>query len=203
GYEIRATPDAAVTHEEVARAAYVPERLPKDIEPGLEETAFYDPDDFLWPFGAHAAVVEVDAETGKVTLVRYVAVDDCGRVINPLLVDGQIHGGIAHAVGQALYEQIVYTPEGQLATGTFVDYGLPTAAELPSFETDLTETPTPINELGVKGVGEAATIGCSPAITNAVVDALRPLGVTSIDMPLTPLRVWQALQNVEHGQAAP
>jgi carbon-monoxide dehydrogenase large subunit len=200
GYQIRDTPDAAVTHEEVARAAYVPERLPKDIEPGLEETAFYDPDDFLWPFGAHAAVVEVGAETGKVTLVRYVAVDDCGRVINPLLVDGQIHGGIAHGVGQALYEQIVYTPEGQLATGTFVDYGLPTAAELPSFETDLTETPTPINELGVKGVGEAATIGCSPAITNAVVDALRPLGVTGIDMPLTPLRVWQALQNAERGQ---
>jgi carbon-monoxide dehydrogenase large subunit len=202
GYQIRDTPDAAVTHEEVARAAYVPERLPKDIEPGLEETAFYDPDDFLWPFGAHAAVVEVDSETGKVTLVRYVAVDDCGRVINPLLVDGQIHGGIAHGVGQALYEQIVYTPEGQLATGTFVDYGLPTAAELPSFETDLTETPTPINELGVKGVGEAATIGCSPAITNAVVDALRPLGVTSIDMPLTPLRVWEALQKVEHREAA-
>jgi aerobic carbon-monoxide dehydrogenase large subunit len=203
GYQVRATPDAAVTHEEIAHAAYVPERLPKDIEPGLEETAFYDPDDFLWPFGAHAAVVEVDAETGKVTLVRYVAVDDCGRVINPLLVDGQIHGGITHGVGQALYEQIVYTPEGQLATGTFVDYGLPTAAELPSFETDLTETPTPINELGVKGVGEAGTIGCSPAITNAVVDALRPLGVTGIDMPLSPLRVWQALKNVEHGRGAP
>jgi aerobic carbon-monoxide dehydrogenase large subunit len=203
GYQVRATPDAAVTHEEVAHAAYVPERLPKDIEPGLEETAFYDPDDFLWPFGAHAAVVEVDAETGKVTLVRYVAVDDCGRVINPLLVDGQIHGGIAHGVGQALYEQIVYTSEGQLATGTFVDYGLPTAAELPSFETDMTETPTPINELGVKGVGEAGTIACSPAITNAVVDALRPLGVTGIDMPLSPLRVWQALQNVERGRGAP
>jgi carbon-monoxide dehydrogenase large subunit len=203
GYQIRDEPDAAVTHEEVAHAAYVPERLPKDIEPGLEETAFFDPDDFLWPFGAHAAVVEVDSETGKVTLVRYVAVDDCGRVINPLLVDGQIHGGIAHGVGQALFEQIVYTPEGQLATGTFVDYGLPTAAELPSFETDLTETPTPLNELGAKGVGEAATIGCSPAITNAVVDALRPLGVTSIDMPLTPLRIWQALHKTDKSEAAP
>jgi aerobic carbon-monoxide dehydrogenase large subunit len=194
GYQVRGDPDVAIPFDDVARAAYVPERLPKDIEPGLEETAFYDPDDFLWPFGAHAAVVDVDVETGKVTLVRYIAVDDCGRVINPLLVEGQIHGGIAHGVGQALYEQIVYSADGQLATGTFVDYALPTAAELPSFETDRTETPTSINELGVKGVGEAGTIGCTPAITNAVVDALRPLGVTAIDMPLTPFRVWQAVR---------
>ena len=146
--------------------------------PGLEEINFYDPENFVYPFGAHAAIVDVDAETGKVTLVRYVAVDDCGPAINPKLIDGQIHGGIAHGVGQALYEQVVYDETGQLVTGTFVDYALPTAAELPSFETDRTETPSPVNGLGVKGVGEAGTIASSPTIVNAVVDALRPLGVT-------------------------
>ncbi|MGZ4302667.1 MAG: xanthine dehydrogenase family protein molybdopterin-binding subunit, partial [Gaiellaceae bacterium] len=195
GYHVRGAPDTLVPFEDVARAAYIPEQLPQEIEPGLEATAFYDPKDYVWPFGAHAAVVDVDVETGKVTLLRYIAVDDCGRVINPLLVEGQVHGGVAHGIGQALYEQIVYSRDGQLATGTFVDYRLPTAAELPSFETDATETPSPINELGVKGVGEAGTIGATPAITNAVNDALRPLGVT-MDMPITPMRVWQALQDV-------
>jgi carbon-monoxide dehydrogenase large subunit len=195
GYHVRGAPDSLVPFEDVARAAYIPEQLPQEIEPGLEATAFYDPKDYVWPFGAHAAVVDVDVETGKVTLLRYIAVDDCGRVINPLLVEGQIHGGVAHGIGQALYEQIVYSRDGQLATGTFVDYRLPTAAELPSFETDATETPSPINELGAKGVGEAGTIGATPAITNAVNDALQPLGVT-MDMPLTPMRVWKALQDV-------
>ena len=202
GFQLRGMPDSSVTHADVARAAYVPETLPEGMEPGLEATAFYDPDDFVWPFGAHAAVVDVDVETGKVTLLRYVAVDDCGPVINPLLVEGQVHGGIAHGVGQALYEQIVYTRDGQLATGTFVSYGLPTAAELPSFETDRTETPSPVNDLGIKGVGEAGAIGSTPTLVNAVVDALRPLGVRSIDLPLTPMRVWQALQDAKRGEAA-
>jgi carbon-monoxide dehydrogenase large subunit len=148
----------------------------------------------VFPFGAHACVVEVDAETGKVQVVRYVAVDDCGPAINPMLIDGQIHGGIVHAIGQALYEQVVYDDEGQLVTGTFVDYALPTAAELPSFETDRTETPSPVNTLGVKGIGEAGTIGATPAVVAAVLDALQPLGVTELDMPLTPMRVWQAIQ---------
>jgi carbon-monoxide dehydrogenase large subunit len=166
------------------------------MEPGLEETAFYDPENFVFPFGAHACVVDVDVETGKVDVVRYVAVDDCGPAVNPMLIDGQVHGGIVHAIGQALYEQIVYDEAGQLVTGTFVDYALPTAAELPSIETDRTETPSPTNTLGVKGVGEAGTIAATPAVLNAVVDALRPLGITFLDMPLTPMRVWQALEGV-------
>ena len=154
-----------------------PEDMPEDMEPGLEEISFYDPENFVFPFGAHACVVDVDAETGKVEVVRYVAVDDCGPAINPMLIDGQVHGGIAHAIGQALYEQVVYDEDGQLVTGTFVDYALPTAAELPRFETDRTETPSPVNTLGVKGIGEAGTIAASPAVVNAVIDALRPLGV--------------------------
>ena len=148
----------------------------------------------MFPFGAHACVVDVDAETGKVKVVRYVAVDDCGPAINPMLIDGQVHGGVAHAIGQALYERVHYDDEGQLVTGTFVDYALPTAAELPSFETDRTETPSPVNSLGVKGIGEAGTIAATPAVTAAVLDALAPLGVTWIDMPLTPMRVWEAIE---------
>ena len=167
-----------MTLAEVSGAAYIPDHLPEGMEPGLEESAFYDPENFVFPFGAHACIVDVDADTGKVSVVRYVAVDDCGPAINPMLIDGQVHGGIVHAIGQALYEQVVYDEDGQLVTGTFVDYALPTAAEVPSFETDRTETPSPVNSLGVKGVGEAGTIAASPAVTNAVIDALRPLGVT-------------------------
>jgi carbon-monoxide dehydrogenase large subunit len=173
------------------------------MEPGLSEQTFYDPENFVWPFGAHACVVDVDVETGKVELVRYVAVDDCGPAINPLLIDGQVHGGIAHALGQALFEQVIYDENGQLVTGTFVDYALPTAAELPSFETDRTETPSPTNSLGVKGVGEAGTIACTPAVTNAVIDALKPLGVTWIDMPLTPVRVWQTIREARGAGPGP
>ena len=193
-YRVRGQPDTGMSLGDIALAAYIPENLPDGMEPGLEESSFYDPENFVWPFGAHAAVVDVDIETGKVKLVRYVAVDDCGKAINPMLIDGQVHGGVAHGVAQALYEQVAYDESGQLVTGSFVDYALPTAAELPSFETDRTETPSPVNELGVKGVGEAGTIAASPTIVNAVIDALRPLGVTYIDMPLTPVRVWQAIQ---------
>ena len=155
----------------------VPQHVPEGMEPGLEETTFYDPENFVFPFGAHACIVDVDAETGKAKVARYVAVDDCGKAINPLLIDGQVHGGIVHAIGQALYERVPYDEDGQLVTGTFVDYALPTAAELPSFELDRTETPSPVNSLGAKGVGEAGTIAASAAVTNAVIDALRPLGV--------------------------
>jgi carbon-monoxide dehydrogenase large subunit len=147
-------------------------------------------------------VVDVDSETGKVKVVRYVAVDDCGNAINPLLIDGQVHGGIVHAIGQALYERVQYDESGQLVTGTFVDYALPTAAELPSFETDRTVTPSPVNSLGVKGVGEAGTIAASAAVTNAVIDALGPLGVDYINMPLTPMRVWEAIQEAKGGVPA-
>ncbi|MGI8779423.1 MAG: xanthine dehydrogenase family protein molybdopterin-binding subunit [Solirubrobacteraceae bacterium] len=194
-FSVKGSPDKGMTLAEVADLAYIPEdNLPAGMEPGLEETSFYDPENFVFPFGAHAAVVEIDPETGKVDLVRYLAVDDCGPAINPSLIEGQIHGGIVHAVGQALFEQVAYDEDGQLATGSFVSYALPSAAELPMFETDRTETPSPVNSLGVKGVGEAGTIAASAAVTNAVIDALRPEGIAFMNMPLTPMRVWEALQ---------
>jgi carbon-monoxide dehydrogenase large subunit len=201
-YRVRGSPDKFKTMAEISGAAHIPpQELPTDIEPGLEATATYDPENFVFPFGAHACVVDVDAETGKVSVVRYIAVDDCGPPINPMLIDGQVHGGITHAIGQALYEQVVYDDEGQLVTGTFVDYAMPTAAELPSFETDRTVTPSPVNSLGVKGVGEAGTIAATPAVTAAVLDALAPLGVAWIDMPLTPRRVWEAISEAQNGGA--
>jgi carbon-monoxide dehydrogenase large subunit len=201
-FSVRGSPDTGMTLAEVAGVAYLGIELPDGLEPGLEETTFYDPENFVFPFGAHACVVDVDAETGKIKVVRYVAVDDCGPAINPMLIDGQVHGGIVHAIGQALYERIHYDEDGQLVTGTFVDYALPTAAELPSFETDRTETPSPVNSLGVKGVGEAGTIAASPAVTNAVIDALRPLGIDYINMPLTPMRVWEAIEEAKGGVLA-
>ncbi|HEX7298464.1 MAG TPA: xanthine dehydrogenase family protein molybdopterin-binding subunit [Solirubrobacteraceae bacterium] len=191
---VRGSPDKGMTLGEVSMAAHVPTNLPEGMDPALEASSFWEPDNFVFPFGAHACVVDIDRETGKVEVVRYVAVDDCGNPINPLLIDGQVHGGVVHAIGQALFEQVVYDEAGQLVTGSFVDYALPTAAELPSFETDRTVTPSPSNHLGVKGIGEAGTIAASAAVTNAVIDALRPAGVTYMDMPLTPLRVWQAIQ---------
>jgi carbon-monoxide dehydrogenase large subunit len=199
-FSVKGSPDRGMTLAEASLAAYVPENLPEGMEPGLEETNFYDPENFVYPFGAHAAIVDVDAETGKVSVVRYVAVDDCGPAINPMIIDGQVHGGIAHGLGQALFEHVAYDEDGQLVTGTFVDYALPTAAEFPSFETDRTETPSPVNELGVKGVGEAGTIASSPTVVNAVVDALRPLGVTFMNMPLSPMRVWEAIQAAKGGE---
>jgi carbon-monoxide dehydrogenase large subunit len=183
---------------DVAGVAYVG-AVPEGMEPGLEETTFYDPENFVFPFGAHACVVDVDPDTGKVNVVRYVAVDDCGRAINPMLIDGQVHGGVVFGIGQALYEQVHYDESGQLTTGSFVNYAIPTAAEMPSFETDRTETVSPVNSLGAKGVGEAGTIAASAAVTNAVIDALRPLGVDYMNMPLSPLRVWEA---IHQGQGA-
>jgi aerobic carbon-monoxide dehydrogenase large subunit len=196
---VRGSPEKGLSLAEVAGAAYTTMDMPDGMDPGLDEVAFYDPENFVFPFGAHACVVDVDAETGKVSVVRYVAVDDCGPAINPMLIDGQVHGGIVHGLGQALYEQIHYDENGQLVTGTFADYALATAAELPNFETDRTETPSPVNSLGVKGVGEAGTIAASGTVTNAVIDALRPLGVTYMDMPLTPMRVWTAINEAKGG----
>src|SRR5436305_13332022 len=165
-YQVRGSHDKLKTRADIAGTAHIPpQERPTDIEPGLEETSFYDPENFVFPFGAHACVVEVDAETGKVKVVQYVAVDDCGPAINPMLIDGQVHGGIVHAIGQALYERVHYDADGQLVTSTFVDYAIPTAAELPWFETDRTETPSPVNSLGVKGIGEAGTIAASAAVT--------------------------------------
>jgi aerobic carbon-monoxide dehydrogenase large subunit len=191
---VRGSPDRAVTFLQVARAAYRGLNLPPDTEPGLEATSSFEPSNFTFPFGAHACIVEVDGETGEITLKRYVAVDDCGRVLNPLLVDGQVHGGIAQGLAQALFEEVVYDENGQLVTGTLMDYAVPKASFLPHFETDRTVTPSPVNPLGVKGVGEAGTIACSPAVVNAVVDALSPLGVRHVDMPLKPEKIWRILQ---------
>ena len=195
-FAVKGSPDKGMTLAEVAGSVYVYD-IPDDMEPGLEETTFFDPSNFVFPFGAHACIVDIDAETGKVSVVRYVAVDDCGNPINPLLIDGQVHGGIAYAIGQALYERVAYDEDGQLVTGTFVDYALPTAAELPNFETDRTVTPSPANSLGAKGIGEAGTIAASAAVTNAVIDALRPAGVGYINMPLSPMRVWQAIEEAK------
>jgi aerobic carbon-monoxide dehydrogenase large subunit len=202
-YRVRGSPDKAMTLAEVAGEAYIPQDLPEGMEPGLSESSFFDPENFVWPFGAHACILDVDIETGKASVVRYVAVDDCGRAINPMLIDGQVHGGVTHSIGQALYEQVVYDETGQLVTGSFVDYALPTAAEVPSFETDRQETPSPTNTLGVKGVGEAGTIAATAAIVNAAIDALRPLGLNYIDMPLTPMRIWQAIEEAKGRGAGP
>jgi aerobic carbon-monoxide dehydrogenase large subunit len=191
---VRGSPDRAITFIEVAKTAYRGLNLPPDTEPGLEATSSFEPSNFTFPFGAHACIVEVDAETGEITLKRYVAVDDCGRVLNPLLVDGQVHGGIAQGLAQALFEEVVYDENGQLLTGTLMDYAVPKASFLPRFETDRTVTPSPVNPLGVKGVGEAGTIACSPAVVNAVVDALAPLGVRHLDMPLKSEKIWRILQ---------
>jgi carbon-monoxide dehydrogenase large subunit len=194
---VKGTPGRDVSIQQVAFTAYVPHKYPTGLEPGLEATSFYDPSNFTWPFGTHVAVVEVDPETGVVKLQRYVAVDDCGRVINPLLVDGQIHGGLAQGIAQALFEEAVYDENGQLISGSLMDYAVPKAGDLPSFELERTETPSPVNALGVKGIGEAGTIASSAAIVNAVVDALAPLGVKHLDMPLKPERVWQAIQQAQ------
>jgi carbon-monoxide dehydrogenase large subunit len=188
---VKGTPSKAVTIQEIAVAAFQTNRLPKGMEGGLEATTFFDPSNFVWPFGAHIAMVEVDAETGAIQILRYVAVDDCGTRINPMIVDGQLHGGIAQGIGQALFEEAVYDDTGQLRSASLVDYLIPTAADLPSFELESTITPSPVNPLGTKGIGEAGTIASSPAIVNAVVDALAPFGVKDIAMPITPQKVWQ------------
>src|SRR5262245_43401635 len=195
-FSVRGAPGKSVPFGAVALTAYVPHNYPEGLEPGLEETSFYDPSNFCFPFGAHACVVEVDPDTGHVKMLRYIAVDDVGNVINPMIVDGMVHGGIAQGAAQALWEAAVYDADsGQLVTGSMMDYALPKADMLPSYETDRTETPTPVNPLGVKGAGETGTIAATPAVVNAVVDALAGIGVDHIEaMPLTPERVWKTIQ---------
>src|SRR6266478_139675 len=185
---------SSLTIQEIALAAHVAKEIPPDTEPGLSATYFFEPKNFTFPFGTHICIVEIDKETGETKIIKYVAVDDCGKVINPLLVDGQVHGGIVQAIGQALYEEVVYDDQGQLVTGELMDYALPKASQLPWFETDRTETPSPVNPLGVKGVGEAGTIGATPAIVNAIVDALSPYGVKHLDMPVRPEAVWKLIK---------
>jgi carbon-monoxide dehydrogenase large subunit len=190
----RNDPSKFVTWQQIAQAAYDPKNYPPDMEPGLVATAFYEPSNFTFPSGTHICVCEVDIETGEVKILRYVAVDDCGKVVNPLLVEGQIIGGIVQAFGQAMMEQCVYDENGQLLTGELLDYAIPKAHNAPKIVVDRVETPSPVNPLGAKGVGEAGTIGATPAFINAVCDALEPLGIRHIDMPLTPARVWHAIQ---------
>ena len=192
-WSVKGSPDKKKAWGEVALMAYLAHNIPQGMEPGLEATSFYDPVNFTFPFGAHVAVVEVDAETGAVTILKYVAVDDVGRVINPMIVDGMVHGGIAQGVGQALWEHGIYTDDGQLLSGTMMDYAMPKADSLPSYVTDRTVTPSPINPLGVKGAGETGTIASTPTIANAVMDALEPFGVRHLDMPLTPGKIWKAV----------
>jgi carbon-monoxide dehydrogenase large subunit len=192
-YQVKGVPARGLTLAAIAERAYA-EGLPPGLEPGLEATEYFRPPQLVYPFGAHVAVVEVDRETGRVELRDFVSVDDCGTRISPLLVEGQVHGGIAQGMAQALLEEVVYDAEGQLVTGSLMDYALPRAADVPSLRTDHTVTVTPFNPLGAKGIGEAATIGSTPAVVNAVVDALRPFGVRHLDMPLRPERVWRAIQ---------
>ena len=187
----------SVAFGEVVSAAYMARTLPPGVEPGLEATHFFEPSNFTYPFGAHICSVEVDPETGETKIEKYVAVDDCGNVINPLLVDGQIHGGIVQGLAQALYEEVVYNDDGQLVTGTLMDYALPKAVHQPQFVMDRTVTSSPVNPMGVKGVGEAGTIASPPAVVNAVCDALSPLGIRHIDMPLKPEKVWRAIQSAQ------
>jgi len=191
---VKGVPEKAKAFGEISMAAYLASNLPEGMEPGLEATTYYDPPNFTFPFGTHVAEVEVDPETGTIEIIGYSACDDCGRQINPMIVEGQLHGGITQGIGQALYETAVYDNNGQLLSGSMMEYHVPTAADVPAFALDHTVTLTKTNPLGVKGIGEAGTIASTPAMVNAVIDALSPLGIRHIDMPLTAEKVWQAIR---------
>jgi carbon-monoxide dehydrogenase large subunit len=198
-FSVRGSPDAAKTIQELAFASFTAHDLPGGESPVLTGEAIFDPEVFSYPHGTHLALVEVDTETGAVHLAKYVAVDDVGKVVNPMVVEGQVHGGVVQGIAQALFEEAIYDEDGNLVTGTFVDYLVPSAADVPSITTDRTETPATTNPLGVKGVGEAGTIASTPAVVNAVVDALRPYGVNDVRMPCSPQRVWEALNGARGG----
>ena len=196
-YRVKGSPEKMKTLQEIAFALDLGFSLPAGMEPYLDETAYHDTPNCTWPFGTHIAIVEIDEETGKVDLVRYVAVDDVGKKINPMIVDGQLHGGIAQGVGQALWEGAVYGDDGQLLSGSMLDYAVPRASWFPNFELDETVTPSPVNPLGVKGVGEAGAIASTAAVANAVIDALSPFGIRHLDMPYTAPKVWRAMHDKE------
>jgi carbon-monoxide dehydrogenase large subunit len=187
--------DKSLGWADLAAQAYVAKNIPKGFEPGLEASTFFEPENFTFPFGTHIAAVEVDRDTGAVKILKYVAVDDCGPQVNPLLVEGQVQGGIAQSIGQVLFEQTVYDADGQLLTGELMDYAIPRATDVPAYRLGATVTPSPCNPLGVKGVGEAGTIGATPALANAVLDALYPLGIQHLDLPLTPEKIWRAIES--------
>lgn len=195
GAHVVGSPDSSIEWGEIAAAAYLPHRLGKsEIEGGLESHVVFDPPNATWPFGSHLAMVEVDPDTGNVSILRYITVDDCGNVVNPMIVAGQVHGGVAQGIGQAIFEDAIYDDDGNLLTGSLLDYPIPAAGDLPFFELNSTVTPTTCNSIGAKGIGEAGTIGAAQTIVNAVVDALDPIGVKHVDMPLRPRRVWAAMQ---------
>ena len=200
-FSVRGDPDKGVTIAEVALATFFAHNTPEGVEPSIDAEATYDPDNFSFPHGTHLCATEVDTETGFVKIRSYVAVDDVGAVVNPLIVEGQVHGGLAQGIAQALYEEAVYDDDGNLVTSTLADYLVPSAADLPSYVTDRTESRA-ANSLGVKGVGEAGTIASTPAVVNAIVDALRPLGINDVEMPCTPERVWRAIQGARGGEQA-
>jgi carbon-monoxide dehydrogenase large subunit len=190
---VQGSPGSGRPFAEVAGFAYIPIPLPPDTEPGLSEEAFWEPEGLTVPFGCYISQVEIDRDTGELELQRFVGVDDCGNIVNPMIVAGQIHGGIAQGVGQAMIEEAVYDEDGQLVTGSLMDYAIPRATDFPRFELSNTVTPSPINPLGVKGIGEAATIGSTPCIVNAAVDALSEFGVEHIDMMLRPEKLWRLI----------
>ena len=194
---VKGAPASAKPFAAVAGYAYVPVPLPPGLEPGLSDEAFFEPANNTYPFGCHISMLEIDRETGEPTLLKMVAVDDAGNLINPLIVEGQIHGGLAQGIGQAMIEEAVYNDDGQLMTGSFMDYAMPRAIDFPRFELSATVTPTPVNPLGAKGVGEAGTLGSTPSIVSAAVDALSPLGVKHIDMMLRPEKLWR--HHLRHG----
>jgi carbon-monoxide dehydrogenase large subunit len=203
-FVVKGSPDQGKTFGDLALMANVAWNLPAGMEPGLEANAFFDPTNFVYPFGTHVCTVEVHPETGVVDITRYIAVDDCGPHINPVIVKGQIHGGVIQGIGEALQEIAIYDTDGQLVTGTMMDYAVPRASQMPHVETDYTVTPSPVNPLGVKGCGEAGTIASAAAVVNAVVDALQPFGIKTIDKPVTPARVWAAIQAAQGpGNGAP
>jgi carbon-monoxide dehydrogenase large subunit len=201
-FTVEDIPESQMTFAEVAGEAYSAINLPPDTEPGLEAVSFYDPENFTWPFGCHICVIEVNPDTGESKILRYVAVDDIGEVVNPMIVDGLLHGGIAQGIGQAMQERAVYSDDGQLLSGSMLDYAVPTAEDMPMFETDRTVTPSPVNDLGAKGVGEAGTIAATPAIVNAAVDALKHLGIRHIDMPLQSEKMWRIIRDAREKQRA-
>ena len=201
-FTVRGSPDHTMALAAVAFEAFTAHDLPEGVEPNLEAQVTYDPPNFSWPFGTHICVVEVDDETGQVDVLTYVAVDDCGNQINPLIVEGQVHGGVVQGLAQALYEEAVYDTDGNLTTSTLADYLVPAASDVPAITTGTTVTPSPTNPLGVKGIGEAGTIGAAPAVINAVVDALEPFGVTDVPMPASPEHVWAAIGAATSARAA-
>jgi len=199
-FSVKGSPDKAVPLAAIAFAAFTAHNLPDGVEPNLEAQYTHDPKNFSWPFGTHMCVVEVDTETGKVDVLKYVAVDDCGNQINPLIVEGQVHGGVVQGLAQALYEEAVYDSDGNLKTSNLAEYLVPAACDVPPITTDFTVTPSTTNQLGVKGIGEAGTIGAAPTVMNAVIDALSGLGITQLDMPASPNNVWNAINKARGGK---